>query len=161
MKAFLNFIFTVAVFLFIGNIGFGQQVTASSGGSYAGGSYSLNYTIGESVVETLIGSSILTQGFHQSKLTVTSIYEYRYLGAKINLYPNPTTSNLNIIIAANAKNYSVMVLNEFGKTLKVEKVWIGESPSVIDFNDFKPGVYFLRVIDKPGIVLQTFKVVKL
>lgn len=161
MKAFFKIYLTAAVFLFIGNIGFGQQATSSSGGEYTSGLYVLNYTIGESVIETLIGSSILTQGFHQSKLTVSSIYEYRNLRAKIHLYPNPTTSNLNIMIAANAKNYNVMVINMFGKILKDEKVWLGESPTVIDFNDFKPGVYLVRIIDHQRIVLQTFKVVKL
>lgn len=44
----------------------GQEVTASNGASISNANYSLDYTVGEIVVQTAsAASSILTQGFHQ------------------------------------------------------------------------------------------------
>ena len=57
---------------------------------------SLSWTIGEPVTETVSdGTNMLTQGFHQSKLTVTAI-KTQTANEVFYLYPNPTQELINI-----------------------------------------------------------------
>ena len=75
-------------------IGFGQvttpSVVSSSGDSYSNGGVIMDYTLGEIVIETYTNSNtILTQGFHQGDLKVTTAVVN--LDIKTRIYPNPTT----------------------------------------------------------------------
>jgi hypothetical protein len=77
-------------------IGFGQvtspSVISSSGDSYSNGSVIMDYTLGEIVVETHTNSTtILTQGFHQGVLKVTT--SVKNIDIKTKVYPNPTYRN--------------------------------------------------------------------
>ena len=80
-------------------VGFGQvtspSVVSSSGDSYSNGNIIMDYTLGEIVIETFSNNAnILTQGFHQGVLNVTTAVIN--LDIKTKIYPNPT-SNLLII----------------------------------------------------------------
>jgi hypothetical protein len=55
----------------------------------------IDYSIGEIVVETFQDNAILTQGFHQDDIRITSINDYVEKD-QINVDPNPTSSFLNI-----------------------------------------------------------------
>jgi hypothetical protein len=68
-----------------------RNVIANSGGSGSGAGINIDYTIGETLVQTYTGSSnILTQGFHQpasgnvSVENITDVIDY-------NVFPNPFT----------------------------------------------------------------------
>ena len=51
-----------------------QEVVSAGGGDFTNSSLSVSWTIGEPITETYsVGSNILTQGFHQSKLSVIGI----------------------------------------------------------------------------------------
>jgi membrane-bound inhibitor of C-type lysozyme len=68
MKILPIFLFTI----FAGITATAQQVVASSGNSATAGGYTVAWTLGEPVIETLSGSNnILTQGMHQTNLVVT------------------------------------------------------------------------------------------
>ena len=69
-------------------IGFGQvatpSVVSSSGDSYNNGGVMMDYTLGEIVVETFSNSAnILTQGFHQGDLMVSTSVENFDIKTKI------------------------------------------------------------------------------
>ena len=77
----------------------GQQVISSAGASATGAGVQLSWTVGEPVIETFTGASaILTQGFHQSKLTVTAIDPRIYPELELTVYPNPVSSSLRLQI---------------------------------------------------------------
>lgn len=52
------------------------QVIATTGNHFTSAGYQLQYTLGETITETLIENEhTLTQGFHQTELTITTILE--------------------------------------------------------------------------------------
>lgn len=58
----------------ISPIAFGQEVISTQGDSYSNGSGSLNFIIGEVVINTgSDGSNDITQGFHQTNWNFSSI----------------------------------------------------------------------------------------
>ena len=74
-----------------------QEVVTTAGSYGETSSGSLSWTVGEPVIETITdGTNTLTQGFQQSKLTVTAINDLKFPGIELSVYPNPTNSFLFI-----------------------------------------------------------------
>ena len=70
-------------------------VLCNAGAVMKSGNFSLEWTLGEIATETLkSNNAILTQGFHQTNLTIVST-QNPYL-AGLEIYPNPVTSKLII-----------------------------------------------------------------
>ncbi len=73
------------------------EVAATSGDFHKNSSESFSWTLGELLVETLIGTNfILTQVVRQRKLPVTAIDDLQIPGIELNVYPNPTNNFLFI-----------------------------------------------------------------
>ena len=161
MKHKIKFIISLALLVSMSNFGYSQQVTASGGGHYESDSYQFYATIGESVIETVNGDYILTQGFQQSKYTITGIYSYKAFDKKFSIYPNPLKDNLMISVNDDLKDYKIVVLNELGEKLTADNMQIGRTANTIDFSAHKPGVYLVRIVQNNDLVLKTYKVVKL
>ena len=67
------------------------QVIASGGDHFKGSNAQISYTIGEPVIDTYQGSNAeLTQGFHQTNLTIDGV-EDLVDGYALEVFPNPTT----------------------------------------------------------------------
>ena len=80
-------------------IGFGQvlapSLVSSSGNTFSSGNVIMDFSLGEVVITTHLNSSnILTQGFHQEILKVTT--QVVNIDIKTKVFPNPTTSSLTI-----------------------------------------------------------------
>jgi hypothetical protein len=161
MKHTVYLILLVTGFLIKGNAGYSQQVIATAGGSYTSGAHSVSYTIGDAVIETVGDDIILTQGFQQSKLTVTGIYRYRLLQKEFTAFPNPVLYELSLSVNNEPEKYTITILSDVGQVLSNEEKMIGNEPTKIDFSDYKPGIYFVRIMKGKGLVLQTFKIVKI
>ena len=74
-----------------------QEVIATSGDFHESDNGSLSWTLGEIAIETHSNTNnIITQGFQQTKLTITSIDEMRKEGISVNIYPNPTSEVISI-----------------------------------------------------------------
>lgn len=157
----IKFIISLALFVFISFWGYSQQVTASGGGHYESDSYHVYATIGETVIETVNGDYILTQGFQQSKYTITGIYSYKSFDKKFSIYPNPLKDDLMISINDDLKEYKIIILNELGEKLTTEKLQISRMANAIDFSTHKPGIYLVRIVQNEDLVLKTYKVIKL
>ena len=152
---------SLTAFLLLWNVCYGQQVVSSAGGEHSVGSISLSYTIGESVIETVGQEQILTQGFQQSKLTISGIYSYRLLEQPFSVYPNPAICEVNISVENEPENFNIVILNDVGQILLNEDKLIGKIPTIIDFSDHKPGIYFIRIMRGKALILQTFKIIKI
>jgi len=124
-------------------------VVSSSGNSYNNGGVNMDYTLGEIVVETFqptvtplpLTYTILTQGFHQGILKVTTSVEN--IDIKTKVYPNPTTNFIIIELEKNV-NADILVYDINGKLVLKDKL-NDENQKQLDFSFLKQGNYFLHI----------------
>lgn len=137
-----------------------QEVISSNGGSYKGSVVQLDWTIGEPVIATLIsGTNTLTQGFHQSNLTVTAVDQMATSTITLKVYPNPVSEQLVLETRKGEKQrLSLKLFDITGKLLYQQAV--KQPVETVNMQVYVPGNYLLRVFAEDGIPLQTFKVVK-
>ena len=141
------------IFLCLPLIGFGQitspSVISSSGNSYNNGGINMDYTLGEIVVETFqptvtplpLTYTILTQGFHQGILKVTTSVEN--IDIKTKVYPNPTTNFIIIELEKNV-NADILVYDINGKLVLKDKL-NDENQKQLDFSFLNQGNYLLHI----------------
>jgi Tol biopolymer transport system component len=102
----------------------------------------MDYTLGEIVVETHTnGSTILTQGFHQEVLEITT--KIVNIDIKTKVYPNPTTSILIVELEKNV-NADIMVYDINGKLVIKDRL-NNEQKKQLDFSFLKQGNYLLHI----------------
>ena len=136
-----------------------QQVISSAGTHAVGTGVQLSWTVGEPVIATFTGSSvILTQGFHQTRLTVTAIDPTLFPSLEVNVYPNPVSAQLRFKISGERnQNMSYRLFNAEGKAILQKTV---ENPEgLINMEIYTSGIYLLKFFreDDP---LKTFKIIK-
>jgi hypothetical protein len=139
----------------------GQQVISSAGASAVGVGVQLSWTVGEPVIETFTGSSvILTQGFHQTKLTVTPIEFIPVPDLELTIYPNPVSSVLRLQ-AVGKKTVPQMTYSLYNMEGKViMKKLFENSPEEINMELYSSGTYVLKIFNGENQPLRTFKVIK-
>ncbi len=109
----------------------------------------MDYTLGEIVVETFqptvtplpLTYTILTQGFHQGILKVTTSVENIAIETKV--YPNPTTQYL-IIELEKSVDADLLVYDLNGRLVLQDKL-IDQSRKELDFSFLKQGNYLLHI----------------
>ncbi|MCK4464729.1 MAG: T9SS type A sorting domain-containing protein, partial [Bacteroidales bacterium] len=107
------------------------EVVANSGEFYENSSGSLSWTLGEVVIETLSETNfILTQGFQQSKLTVTAINDLQTSGIELSVYPNPTNSFLFIEVKTDKQRDLQINLFDLNGKLILQKKITGSKQTV-------------------------------
>jgi hypothetical protein len=143
-----------------------QQVVSTSGNHAGNGTVQLSWTIGETVTGTISsGNNILTQGMHQSKLTVTAVEELVGSGFEISAFPNPATECVHIKIVSMSrgkasdmwKDFSFQIHDLHGIVLNYNQ--IEDSETVIRMDSYAPSIYFLKIMDNNREV-KTFKIIK-
>ena len=139
----------IAFFLF--GIAVHAQEVISTAGSYGETtSGSLSWTVGEPVIETITdGTNTLTQGFQQSKLTVTAINDLKVPGIELSVYPNPTADYIILSIDdvktnGRSSQLSLQLYDINGKLLQNEKITGNETS--IDMSNLMPATYILKVM---------------
>ena len=151
----------IPVFIFLLLISFhinAQEIIATQGDSYSNSSGSVDFTIGEPITDTYqTESSILTQGFHQTGLTVTII---KSLADDIDIMvnPNPANSFLSISVPNIKQNYLVEIYDINSKNIFQQK--ITDINSTIDFSGYTCGTYIILFKDHENMVVKTFKIQK-
>ena len=148
--------------LFIGCIGTlsAQQIISSAGDSYIAGGYKVSWTLGEPVIETVLdGNNILTQGFHQTNLSVTSVDELKFPGLTLKVYPNPTDYILYIQSEGRTDiKLQFALFDANGKILLDKK--IVENPTKVSMTRYAAGNYLLKITTTDGKQVQRFKITK-
>lgn len=135
-----------------------NQVISSYGLSADNGTAQTDVTIGEPITATISdGNNTLTQGFHQTKLIVTSIRETE-ANNDYNFYPNPVTETLSFT-NTNNEHINVQLFDANGKQLWSKLHFVGNQE--IDLKNNAPGIYLLKVTDTKNNELKTVKVIKL
>lgn len=144
---------------------FGQFVTpdvvASAGDHFTGTEAQLSWTIGEPLVDTYInGNEQVTQGFHQTHLTITVIIDHNDKDFNAKVYPNPVRYTLNIDLDEPANGLQVILRDALGKPVLREE-FNGLSRIRLDFNNYSPGVYYLHLINNDMTFSRLYKIVKI
>lgn len=143
-----------------------QQVVSTAGDYTGNSAVQMSWTIGE-VVTTTVNSedNILTQGFHQSRITITAIDKLIDLGFGISAFPNPASES--VILRFDhmpdkqtdwlGKDYYFQLYDLSGKLLIYKH--IEDMETVILMASFIPSTYFLKII-KNNKEIRTFKIIK-
>ena len=122
------------------------EVVATSGDFYKKSSGSISWTLGEVAIETLSETNyILTQGFQQSKLTVTAINDLKVPGIELSVYPNPTNSFLSIEVKTDKQRDLLLSLFDLNGRLILQKKMTGNKQT-INMQNYKSGTYILKVM---------------
>ncbi len=139
---------------------FGQQIMSSAGGSGGNAEVNINWTLGETAIQTFSNpTNLLTQGFHQTRLIVTAIGDLNLQNIHVSAYPNPATALLNIKIETGKSClYTYTIENLAGKCVALNNSFAGNG--TINLENFAPGVYILNIIPDDKSWVKTFKIVK-
>ena len=137
-----------------------QQVISPAGATYQGSSIQLSWTLGETMSGTFTGTSVtLTQGFHQGKLSITSVEPDINSIISVSVYPNPVNDKLKIEFTEFQENKHCFELTDI-KGSTILKGVILSSPHSIDMKSVKCGIYLLKVSTPLKNQWQTYKVIK-
>ncbi len=117
-----------------------QEVVATQGDSYTNSSGSIDFTIGEVVINTgSDGSNDLTQGFHQTNWNFVSIEDHVPSYEAI-IFPNPTSEILTIRTSS-FENVNYTLYDAQGKLVIQDKLSSAQTP--IQVSQLAPGAYSL------------------
>ena len=134
-----------------------RDVISSTGGFYSNGSGQLSVTIGEVITTTISdGTNELTQGFHQTIITVTNI-ENHSIDFEMSVFPNPTSKSVTIRIKELKDNISLTLYGVDGKIILTERIQSLETN--LNVEQFANGIYFLN-LSKDGQFIKLYKVLK-
>jgi hypothetical protein len=159
MKTLLNLIISAGLLL-LSQCLYSQYVVSSAGASATSTTAQLSWTIGEPVIETYTGTgTVLTQGFHQSRLVVTAVDQISLPGISLSVYPNPVTDDLTLdIVGHRIDKLGYQLFDISGRLLFSKK--IEKEPETVSMSSFPVGTYLLKVTDNNAGLVQVFKIVK-
>ena len=154
-------VFSVAVLPMFGMAqSISPEVIASAGEHFDNGTTQLSWTLGEVVIDTYDnGTNILTQGFHQTQLTVTSVEE-SLADIRLNMYPNPTSEVLNIDLGNNEIDIELKLFDMSGKLVHQDKIEAYQTQYVVPMSKVATGSYLVQMQSVDGKFNTTHKVIK-
>lgn len=134
-----------------------QDVISSQGDSYSNGSNTVDFTIGEPIIETVgDGTNDLTQGFHQTLLIITNLEDYKNT-FDVSIYPNPSSEYVGLNVEK-FENLSYHLYDINGKLLN--NASLNNKSTKINMIDFAKGTYLLTLIDQENNKLKTYQIIK-
>ncbi|MCJ8288786.1 MAG: T9SS type A sorting domain-containing protein [Crocinitomicaceae bacterium] len=134
-----------------------QEIVSTQGDSYSNANGSIDFTIGEVVINTgTDGTYDITQGFHQTNWNFVELEDHDPNYEAI-IFPNPTEDVLNIR-ASVFENVTYTLYDAQGKLVFQDKLSAEETP--IQVSHLAPGNYTISLKNE-GQNLKTFKLVKI
>lgn len=137
-----------------------QQSSVTAGGVATGIGGSATYSVGQTIFKYISSSDIIVaQGVQQPyEIALLSVFEDTFNTIKIQVYPNPTTSYLNINIQNNElSNLYLSLFDIKGKLINQKK--ITSSNEILSLENMPSSTYFLRVFGHKN-EFKTFKIIK-
>lgn len=129
-----------------------QQVIGAAGGtSKALTGYTVDFTIGETVIATAGTDPVCTEGFHQPS-TARDFPDSNLLNASwyIKVYPNPVHDQLKIhAYMDRAGNLDLRLVDILGRVMLVSRVSFGQgyNDAFLNLGTLSRGVYVLYIGD--------------
>lgn len=140
-----------------------QEVLGNSGGTYEQANGSLQFQIGESVIETYneAGYPQMYLGFEQGSYSIVSIEENRILeNTDLTLYPNPSNGIFYLNIKSKyLEAFDLHINDQLGKQLVVKR-GLKELKTEVNLTTQNKGVYYISVQNSTLNYFKTFKVIK-
>lgn len=93
-----------------------------------------------------VGDDCYIETILTSERSNQTTYNTKNLTQNISIYPNPTSSNINIKTSSDYKVLSVEVFSSTGKTLVLNS----KSISYIDLSNYSQGLYFIKISTNKG-----------
>ena len=141
------------------------DVISTAGEFFVGSNAMLSWTIGETIITTLEGTSaILTQGFQQpfEMVVIPDDVSDLFSNLQIKVFPNPTSNFLNVsFLIEQEMEFVIDVVDMGGRVLFNDTVLSSQLIKQIDFSLFKPGTYILRLRMEDGQLMRSYKVQKI
>ena len=147
----------LATFFLISSYLSSQQTVTTSGGNIESDQVSLSYTIGQLKVNTIekVDSSVLELDFIQGVQYAIDVFDCRdYNNIKISVFPNPTSSIVNISMGNIEDKLSLIVYDVAGR--KIYDHSFSEKDFSIDFSSYSEGIYILSFYNFCGL-FRSFK----
>ena len=142
--------------LALSSVTYAQEIVSTQGDSYTNGSGSIDFTIGEVVINTVTdGTNDLTLGFHQTNWNFLGVEDFAPNYEAI-IFPNPTEDVLNIRTSA-FENVTYTLYDAQGKLVMQDKLSAEQTP--IQVSQLAPGSYSITLNNETQI-LKTFKLIK-
>lgn len=143
--------------LALSTITFSQEVVSTQGDSYTNASGSIDFTIGEVVINTGTGgTNDITQGFHQTNWNFLGVdnHEQNY---EATVYPNPMGTEL-YIQTENFEFVSYVLYDAAGRIVAENK--LNALQTGIDVRTLAPSSYSLVLRNENQNKIKTFKLIK-
>jgi hypothetical protein len=136
-----------------------QQVVATAGSSLSNASGSISYTIGEGIAQTLSkGDKTLTQGFHQTTISVSIVSVIKDLGFSVSVFPNPASDELTLKLdTEKVTGLQYLLFDPNGKLISQKNLISSETKIHVD--QLATGLYILK-LQSGSKELKTFKFIK-
>ena len=120
-----------------------SEILSSSGSTFQNNNYTMDFTIGEVVIESYNQDVVFTQGFHQSEITIISdIQEIDFI---TKIYPNPTQSFF-VIEFNSPKTVQAILSDQNGKVIFKQRV-LNQTKKSFDISRLTVGNYFFSILD--------------
>ena len=137
------------------------EVVAGSGKAFTSTEAQLSWTLGEAVTATFIGgdSAVLTQGFHQTNLIITSVED---LAAQIELrvYPNPVRDALQVRWEVLSEALTLELLDIQGRPLQMARPGLQSTSHQLVLSSYPSGTYLLRIRTERQLI-KTYQILKI
>jgi len=147
----------IICFIVIGFSGFSQEIISTAGEHTESSGYQLSWTLGESIITSLTtNENILTQGFHQGKLTIIPVSS-PLVQVQLKVYPNPTTKRI-FIEQTSLQKLQFELYDSNSKMIKRNTLELRKNE--INVETLPNGTYYLKVLDKKKLV-HSYKVLKI
>ena len=157
----IGFAFLLLCFVFQVNAQFLKpEVVSSSGGSGIGSGVSLNWTIGQPIINTYVSNaSTLSNGFLHGSITIADEIPAIPSNLVFKVYPNPTQESIVISTPSlETENLRYEIATIDGK-LVFSSMALSSNQQLIDLQLFKNGIYLLSIF-QDNKKINSFRVIK-
>lgn len=131
------------------------HVIASSGDQLTSAELKLDFTLGEFMIQSLVGEVQLTQGFHQGRLKMTTAATSPEYSGEIIAFPNPTAAQIQVHIDPPIAGV-LLVHDARGAIVHRSEI---QTETTIDMQSLPPAMYLLQV-QTQGKRIYTAKIQK-
>ncbi|MCI4670568.1 MAG: T9SS type A sorting domain-containing protein [Bacteroidia bacterium] len=144
MRRLLSWLIMVLASATLGAQNLSPEVITTAGETYSSTNLYLEWSIGEIMTETYVGSTIWTQGYHQPVLKVTSIENLAPNLGNIKVYPNPSSGTI-FIESERSQSLELHLMDMRGRVLIQKNV--NATMNSLDLSTLSRGIYILRMSD--------------
>ena len=164
-RIYMRRLIFLGIFLFSLTHVMGQSIDRSvispSGNNYESSFGTISWTLGEMATETYTQDNlVLTQGFHQSYLNVSSLEDNRMILSKVSVYPNPTSQFIRVEIEKPNGAYSISITNDAGQMMLNARLEENETTKQLDLSGFADGLYIITITTLKSKEMDSYKIIK-